>query len=448
METSVLATHRARTLLILSAVAITGGVLYDYRMVYAGLAIFFTTLALRGLITLSSIAASRLQVEWIYKPCVEGERLVVEAVFRNKLPFPAGLLEASINYSPYLRLLEGSRAGVFTVPGRGEVRYRLVFKARTGRHKIGPFKIIVRDLFGLFRTPEFMVGSACEVRVKPRASETVVRRLFTYTRTLGLTRTREPGVGVEFYDVREYEPGDELRKIDWKKLASKNILAVKEMEREAFQNIIFVVDGTSTAMKGPYGGTPFEHVARVVSSITRFLSSRGDSVGLVVYSDRGVMSTSGLLKGRRAYAEVLSLLSNTEFAVREGSSDYERAGVLDMVFKRILEMMPRERNAVFWFTTSGAQIYASSLINVVNKISQLGNTVYVVIPVTVAYEVVGLEKTARAIFRLKTFEQVRREIEFARSLKKLGVKTLAIGPEHTPQVVVNIIETLAASWKG
>ncbi|MEM1635833.1 MAG: DUF58 domain-containing protein [Thermosphaera sp.] len=443
MSSSVYATRRILGVLLLSAVSISMGAFLDFKLTLIGLSLLFGTLAFKGYVLIAGLAASRLEVEWVYKGNIEGEELEVVAVLKNKTIVPIGFLEVSLKYSPNLRLIEGARGGVLAIPPRSIVQFRAIFKARVGCHKIGPFTVVVRDVLGLFRTDEFEIGGNICVKIKPRVSELVVKKLFAYSRTVGLTRSGRPGHGVEFYDVREYRTGDELRRLEWKRLASRNLLAVKEMEQEAFQNVIFIVDATSFTMRGPYGNTPYEHVARIVSSTARALSARGDALGLVLYSDRKVLSTGGLTRGKRAFYEIVNLLSTLEYDPAPVADEEARLRSISNALKETLRIMPRERNAVFWFTTTGGEAYAEKLAGIVERLAGMGNNVYVIIPVITAYELLDLDKTAKMIYRVKTAQQTRKDIGFAKYLRKRGVKAVAIGPEHIPQLVIDIVETLS-----
>jgi uncharacterized protein (DUF58 family) len=80
------------------------------------------------------------------------------------------------------------------------------FKGRVGLHRIGPLRAVLRDPLGLYRGVELSLGHVLEVRVRPRASERVVRALLQASRASGISRSRRPGEGVEFYSVRDYRP--------------------------------------------------------------------------------------------------------------------------------------------------------------------------------------------------------------------------------------------------
>ncbi|MEM1879081.1 MAG: hypothetical protein QXJ18_04880, partial [Desulfurococcaceae archaeon] len=84
-----------------------------------------------------------------------------------------------------------------------------------------------------------------------------------------------------------------------------------------------------------------------------------------------------------------------------------------------------------------------TLVEIVKKLSYMNSLVYVVVPIIAAYEVKGVNPWSRAIYRLKTLERLREDLEFASKLRRLGARVIAVGPELIPQVVVSIIESMS-----
>ncbi len=439
----IVVTHRAPAVVLLSVVLLIAGILREPSALFAGAALLLFTAALRGYAALEVQVASKLKVSHRVEGLVEGGDLVYEAIIENKSLIPIITAEVAVKYSPHLKLVKGSRAALVVIPPRSFIKYKMVFKARTGAHYIGPLKLVVRDPLGLFKSAEALtIGEPARVEVKPKASEVVVRRLLSYARSSGLTRSRKPGSGVEFYDTRDYVPGDELRSIEWKKLAYMNKLVVKEYERETHQAVIFVVDATPPMLHGPYGSTPFEHSARVVSSMAMYLGKRGDLVAVVAYNSEGVVSTEKLYRGKRAYYEALRALSKVEYRLEGG--DEARIAQLVNAVKKVVKIMPRERNAIFVFTTSGSKAYLEYMAYIISRLKALNCSVYVVVPIITAYEIKGVAPWARSVYRVKALKMTKEGLEFARNLRRLGASVIAVGPEHIPQLIVSIVEASAA----
>ena len=435
-------TQRAALLLVVALSIVVISVLTGSRAYAAGIALALLCASMSGYATLASLAMSRCVARIEVVGRVEGSPIEARITIENRGLVPIAFAEVSIEYSPHLRLREGPRAALLTIPPRSQVSIRLVFEGRVGRHYVGPLRAVVRDFLGLYRSVEMAVGEREEFRVYPRVSEVVMRRLVVRTRSVGITRSREPGLGIEFHSVREYRPGDDPRRVDWKHFAATRRLVVKEMEREEFLSLLFLVDATPPMFFGPYGYTPFEHVARIVASIARYVSMKGDLMGIVI-ATRSSCLARGMARGRRGFAEVLRGLSETPFDV-DSSSEEERCIAIQRCFRKALEVLPRERNLVLAFTVSGGPSYFETLRDCARRVASMGNEVVVVVPISVEYEARGLDPWSQTIYRIKTYASARQEMEFARSLNRAGVRAIALLPRHIPQRVVSIIESLRA----
>ena len=93
------------------------------------------------------------------------------------------------------------------------------------------------------------------------------------------------GTGLEFAEVREYEPGDEVRFIDWNVTArlGKPFLKVFQEEREL--TVLLLVDVSGSQDAGSLGSKR-ELAAQVAAALGLAATSHGDRVGFLFFSDR------------------------------------------------------------------------------------------------------------------------------------------------------------------
>lgn len=94
------------------------------------------------------------------------------------------------------------------------------------------------------------------------------------------------GQGVEFTEVREYVPGDDVRRIDWNVTARMGHPYVKKFREERELTLVFVVDASSSE----YFGTTCRQKINLASEVTALLSfaalSNNDKVSLLLFTDR------------------------------------------------------------------------------------------------------------------------------------------------------------------
>ena len=106
---------------------------------------------------------------------------------------------------------------------------------------------------------------------------------------IGLHHSRSRGAGLEFAQYRAYEPGDELRQIDWKLYARSDRFFVREAERESPLTVWIVLDATaSMAQRDGSRGTRFDAARGLAACVAELALRQGDRFGLLVLHGEGV----------------------------------------------------------------------------------------------------------------------------------------------------------------
>ncbi|MBN1364405.1 MAG: DUF58 domain-containing protein [Syntrophaceae bacterium] len=94
------------------------------------------------------------------------------------------------------------------------------------------------------------------------------------------------GQGLEFYEVREYVPGDDIRLIDWNVSARLGSLYVKKFIEERQQSIILCVDVSASQDFGSQKLNKNEVAAEIAAVLAFSAIKNNDLVGLLMFSDR------------------------------------------------------------------------------------------------------------------------------------------------------------------
>lgn len=102
----------------------------------------------------------------------------------------------------------------------------------------------------------------------------------------GNTRTRHKGSGFEFDQIREFQPGDDIRFIDWKGSARSNKLLVRQYYEERSRTIMLMVDGSASGLFGSSHERKYDLYAQVASVIALVGSMSKDAVGLTIFNDQ------------------------------------------------------------------------------------------------------------------------------------------------------------------
>jgi uncharacterized protein (DUF58 family) len=170
----------------------------------------------------------------------------------------------------------GRRAARFLVPSlrrgqRARAAYR-VPTGRRGRYALGPISLTVTDPFGLARR-SWPAGPAEEVTICPR-----VHDLRPAPGAPGRLRSASPFAvrfhapavdGEEFLTLREYEVGDDLRRIHWRSTARTGELVVREDEAQWQPRAVVLLDTRPSAHDEASFEAAVEAVASVVSRLNR-----------------------------------------------------------------------------------------------------------------------------------------------------------------------------------
>ena len=104
----------------------------------------------------------------------------------------------------------------------------------------------------------------------------------------GLHRSPRRGFGVEFAEHRMYQPGDELRYVDWKMLGRSDRLYVRQYEEETNLRAMLVLDvSRSMAWTGaPETTLPkLDYARRFVAALAHVLLRQRDAVGLITFDE-------------------------------------------------------------------------------------------------------------------------------------------------------------------
>jgi len=106
----------------------------------------------------------------------------------------------------------------------------------------------------------------------------------------GLHRSPYFGQSVEFAQHREYAPGDDIRRIDWKVWSKTDRYYIKQYEEETNLRTTLLVDLSESMQFGSHALSKYEYACRIASSLSYMLLRQQDSVGMVTF-DNVVRST-------------------------------------------------------------------------------------------------------------------------------------------------------------
>jgi uncharacterized protein (DUF58 family) len=120
-------------------------------------------------------------------------------------------------------------------------------------------------------------------RVLQRLDWTVIRRLDGLLQ--GDYRTLFYGVGVDFADLREYQPEDDIRHIDWNVTARMNTPFVRQYVEDRELTAWFLLDRSPSMSFGPLERPKELVLTEFVATLARLLTRNGNRVGAILYNN-------------------------------------------------------------------------------------------------------------------------------------------------------------------
>jgi uncharacterized protein (DUF58 family) len=163
----------------------------------------------------------------------------------------------------------------------------------------------------------------------------------------GLHRSPRRGFSVEFAEHRMYQPGDELRYVDWKILGRNDRLYVKQFEEETNLRAMVVCDASRSMAWTASPETVLPKLAyaqRLIAALSLILLRQRDATGLITFDDdvRSVLPPRARLSHWRQLLAVLGALeagqgTAAEPALRRVVHQLRRRGLVVFVSDLLLD---------------------------------------------------------------------------------------------------------------
>lgn len=258
--------------------------------------------------------------------------------------------------------------------------------------------IVASDPLGLIETH---VDLPCEaaIQVQPeleRFHSLAVRPQRTL-HLAGSVPARLGGSGTDFWGIREYQPGDPLRRLDWHHMARRpGRRFTREFEQEEIAEIGLILDARYSTNVQVGDDSLFEHSVRAAASMAEVFLRQGNRVSLMVYGDPIVNVYPGY--GKVQLNRILSTLTQVKTEV-----DGSLGG---------LEYLP-----VRMFSNRSIILIISSLVardwKLFPRLRAFGYQVVLVSPdpIDFAQQVLPKDRTSRYAIRLT---QIERQLEIKR----------------------------------
>jgi uncharacterized protein (DUF58 family) len=99
----------------------------------------------------------------------------------------------------------------------------------------------------------------------------------------GQHRSMRRGSSMDFAQHRSYQPGDDLRRIDWRVYGRTDRFYIKEYEADTNASVIFALDSSASMDYGSGSVTKYDYGRFLVASLAWLSQAQGDRIGLATF---------------------------------------------------------------------------------------------------------------------------------------------------------------------
>lgn len=224
-----------------------------------------------------------------------------------------------VTLPPGLAVVDGASRVTVDLRAGGSRQVTIgVRPTRWGVHRIGPAHVTAYARGRLVVRAEPL--AAMPLRVLPRAERFAAASAHPFTRVVtGSHVARTAGEGVEFAGIREFRPGDPLRRINWRVSSRTGELHVTEHRPERNAEVVLFLDTFVDA--GPPGGSSLDVSVRAALGIAQHYLAQMDRVGVTGFG--GVIRWLTAATGSVQFHRVVEHLLGTELVLSYSWKDLE-----------------------------------------------------------------------------------------------------------------------------
>ena len=412
-------------------------------MIYFALLLLFSTIISLPLfhyqLNIEELKVHReLEKEKVFKDDFFHVKVIIENAGKNSFDF----IEIRDYYNPQLfRLILGENFITTRIGPKDIIKFSYVLEPKVrGEYPLGPLSVTVKDRLGFNSAERIVPDSVSDILIYPPYEDIKRIEILGSKRSLqlsyGITRSRQKGLGSEFYGMRKYVFGDQFRLIDWKASARTQKLIVKEFESERDITVMILVDSSSTMAGGAIENTKFEYAIRACMLLAKIALTRRDNVGVYAYSSKKNLKILKPGRGDDYFYQVLDFVAKIK---PQGKCEMVQA--IDFFVRRF-----QKRSLVF--IISDLEIESKEINMALRKLVPFNHTIIVINPFSPWFEIheIDLSTTDKALAEAISEEMMEHILTIRHELRNYGINIVTVGPDDIMAQVIN--KYLEAKKKG
>ena len=241
------------------------------------------------------------------------------------------------------------------------------------------------------------------------------------------------GAGMEFDEVREYLPGDDVRSIDWNVTARQGRPFIKRFQEERELTVFFAVDLSASGYYGAGKSSKNDLAAELCATLAFSAVKNNDKVGLLLFTDRTelfIPPVKGTTRAMRVIREVLGFRPQGTGTDLAGAVNFlarvlkKRAVVFlisDFIgggdYDKPLQLLARRHDVVALQLTDDSEMALPNAGLIEMQDAETGETILV-------------DTASRAVRDAFAADSARRQALLTSRLQRLGVDQLPLATGH------------------
>jgi len=415
----------------------------NYFLIYFGIILIFSTIISLPIfyyqMNIEELRVHReLEKEKVFKDDFVHVKVIIENTGKNSFDF----LEIRDYFNPQLfRLILGENFISTRIDSQGIIKFSYVLEPKVrGEYPLGPLSVTVKDRLGFNSLERIIPDSVTDILVYPPYEDIKRIEILGSKRSLqlnyGLQRSKQKGLGSEFYGMRKYVYGDQFRLIDWKASARTQKLIVKEFESERDVSVMILVDSSSTMAGGAIENTKFEYAIRACMLLTKVALTRRDKVGVFTFSDKKNFNFLKPGGGQDHFYQVLDFVARVK---PQGKCKIVEA--IDFFTRRF-----QKRSLLF--IISDLESDTKEFKMAIRKLVPFNHTIMIINPFSPWFEIheIDLSTTDKALAEAISEEMMEHILTIKQEVRNLGVNLITVGPDDMMHLVLQ--NYLEAKKKG
>ncbi|MBN1214310.1 MAG: DUF58 domain-containing protein [Candidatus Lokiarchaeota archaeon] len=430
---------KGRTLVLFSVFFLGAGFSFvNYFLIYFGIILLFSSVISLPLfyyqMNVEELRVHReLEKEKIFKDDFVHIKVIVENTGKNSFDFIE--IRDYINIELF-RLILGENFISTRIGPKEMIKFSYVLEPKVrGEYPIGPLSVTVKDRLGFNSAERIIPNSVTKVLIYPPYEDIKRIEILGSKRSLnlnyGIQRSKQKGLGAEFYGMRKYVFGDQFRLIDWKASVRTQKLIVREFETERDISMMILVDSSNSMAGGAIDNTKFEYAIRACMLLAKISLTRRDNVGVFTFSDKKNFNFLKPGSGEEYFYQILDFVARVK---PEGKCRIFEA--MDYFIKRY-----QKRSLIFIISDLEASV--KEIKDGLKKLIPFGHTVMVINPFSPWFEIheIDLSSTDKALAEAIAEEMMEHIIEIKQQARNLGINIVTVGPDDMMnQVLSNYLE--------